>query len=92
MTDTSIIKDVLAGMSVEEIKSLSDKNMGSNLIEPTESMIEEVILKYAQGISVREIKKSVKNADGKKLSFEQVSQIICARNEYLAEIEPIEEV
>jgi hypothetical protein len=86
MTIKTMVENVKDEIVVNE-KTISS----SNLIEPTEAMVRNVIQKYVDGEDLNLIKKSVKKkGTNLTLSFNQINEII---NEYKISLLPeVEEV
>lgn len=71
----------------DEIDLPADKVMGSNLIEPTEAMVKDVIQRYVFGEDIWTIRCNVKKkGTNLKLSEEQINTII---SEYKKQTEVI---
>lgn len=62
------------------VSKINDASKGSNFIEPTEEMVLKVVDLYSKGKNIKEIAWGVLRADGKKLSFSQVKEIIDIRD------------
>lgn len=76
---------------VTKVKSQIDepikRELGSNLIEPTEAMVKRVLELYANGDDIWTIKTNVKKKDTNlKLSESQIIEII---NEYKRQTAPV---
>lgn len=78
----------------EEIETPEVQIKGSNLIEPTEAMVKDVIQRYVNGEDIGTIKKQVKKkGTNLTLSFEQIKQIITEYQiQTTPEPEPVEEI
>lgn len=61
-----------------DAKKEKKKNKGSNLLDSaTSGMLNEIrVLYFVEGKDIKHIKKNVRNNDGKKLTYEQVAEII----------------
>lgn len=75
----------VSNMTKEKLKEVSDaktakedkeKSKGSNIIEPTAAMIEEIRTRWIAGEDIKKIKFNVRNINKQKLTFEQVNEII----------------
>jgi len=93
------IKDIVENVKDEIV--VKEKTIGgSNLIEPTEAMVKDVIQKYVDGESIGLIKKSVKKkGTNLTLSFNQINEIIkeykislLPEVEEVVKEEPVEEI
>lgn len=88
------LNKVLEKKTLVELQAINQPaNSGSNLIEPTEAMIEEVIQQLREGKSYLDIKRSVKKeGTNLKLSKGQIKEIHNAMKNKIVELTPTEQV
>jgi hypothetical protein len=67
------LKEVSDNKKAKEDK---EKTKGSNYIEPTIAMIEDVRVRWIAGQPINKIKFGVRTTSGQKMTFEQVKEII----------------
>jgi hypothetical protein len=92
MVDSALVLEVLNEKTEEEIKGIRGqrpKRPKSNVIKNvSKRMIRLVIEAYANGDNLKTIKKTVKNLNGKKLTFRQIADIIDIRAQYILDNYP----
>jgi len=86
------IKEVLKNKTLDELKPIKDaKKMGSNLIDPSDDEVMEIIEALRNNKSYKSIKKEVKRGM-LSFSYGQIKEIELAWKNKVVELTPVEEV